>query len=197
MTTVIKSGTKQLHAWAWEFGRNDALDARNYFNPAPGKVAELRFQRYGFNVGGQVPFWKSAPDILLLQHGMAQTDSGRHHQPDRPSHQHLRWNFAATVITVPTAVSGSPAHPGRQLSAGGAAPGTVTARVSRSPTTRFPAAARSATRKSLLGAGIFPAPNQWPQFIGGNNLPTNVREEIVRIDHQFSRQILGLRSLRC
>jgi len=29
ISTVIKSGTKQLHAEAWEFFRNDALDARN------------------------------------------------------------------------------------------------------------------------------------------------------------------------
>ena len=52
LTTVVKSGTKQLHAGAWYFGRNDALDARNYFNPAPNPVAELRFHTFGFNVGG-------------------------------------------------------------------------------------------------------------------------------------------------
>ena len=57
MTAVIKSGTKQFHASAWEFLRNDALDARNYFNPAPQKVAELRFNTYGFNGGGPVDFW--------------------------------------------------------------------------------------------------------------------------------------------
>ncbi|PYQ39041.1 MAG: hypothetical protein DMG99_17145, partial [Acidobacteria bacterium] len=57
MTAVIKSGTKQYHASAWEFLRNDALDARNYFNPAPNKVAELRFHTFGFNVGGPVDFW--------------------------------------------------------------------------------------------------------------------------------------------
>jgi hypothetical protein len=59
MTAVIKSGTKKIHASAWEFLRNNALDARNYFNPAPQKVAELRFNTYGFNVGGPVDFWKS------------------------------------------------------------------------------------------------------------------------------------------
>ena len=58
MTAVIKSGTKQYHASAWEFLRNDALDARNYFNPAPQKVAELRFHTFGFNGGGPVDFWK-------------------------------------------------------------------------------------------------------------------------------------------
>ncbi len=33
MSMAIKSGTKNFHAGAWYFGRNDALDARNYFNP--------------------------------------------------------------------------------------------------------------------------------------------------------------------
>jgi len=59
ITEVIKSGGKQFHASAWEFNRNDALDARNYFNRAPAKVAEFRFNTYGFNVGGPVGFHHS------------------------------------------------------------------------------------------------------------------------------------------
>ncbi len=54
MSMVLKSGTRNLHASAWEFNRNDAFDARNYFNPAPQKVAELRLNVFGFNVGGPV-----------------------------------------------------------------------------------------------------------------------------------------------
>src|SRR5438046_10163145 len=56
MTTVLKSGTTQLHGSAWEFVRNDALDARNFFNPPPQKVAELRQNVIGFNVAGPVTF---------------------------------------------------------------------------------------------------------------------------------------------
>ena len=33
MTMVLKSGSSTLHASAWEFNRNDALDARGFFNP--------------------------------------------------------------------------------------------------------------------------------------------------------------------
>src|ERR1019366_9478698 len=58
MTTVLKSGSREYHASAWEFFRNDALDSRNYFNPAPQKVAELRYNIFGFNVGGPIDFWK-------------------------------------------------------------------------------------------------------------------------------------------
>ena len=61
ITTVVKSGTNQLHAEAWEFDRNDAFDARNFFNPKPQKVAELRFNTYGFNVGDRVPLGSRIP----------------------------------------------------------------------------------------------------------------------------------------
>src|SRR5258708_13629110 len=52
---VLKSGTKQIHAAAWEFNRNDAFDARTYNNN--GTKAELRQNTYGFNVGGPADFW--------------------------------------------------------------------------------------------------------------------------------------------
>src|SRR5216683_7162928 len=58
MTMVLKSGTTRLNGAAWEFVRNDALDARNFFNPPPQKVAELRQNVWGFNVAGPVTFGK-------------------------------------------------------------------------------------------------------------------------------------------
>ena len=52
---------------------------------------------------------------------------------------------------------------------------------------------------ALLQAGIFPANNGLssgqPAFLGGNNVPTSVKEEIVRIDHQFSSKFSVYRSL--
>src|SRR5207302_2770642 len=58
MTMVLKSGSSTLHASAWEFNRNDAFDARDFFRPAPAKIQELRLNVYGFNVGGPVTFGK-------------------------------------------------------------------------------------------------------------------------------------------
>ena len=65
ISTVIKSGTRQFHAEAWEFFRNDALDARNYFTPAPAAVPELRYDVYGFNVGGKVPGMNNHPTFFF------------------------------------------------------------------------------------------------------------------------------------
>ena len=58
ISSAVKSGTKAFHFSLWEFFRNNDLDARNYFNPAPQEVAELRYNLYGFNVGGPVTFGK-------------------------------------------------------------------------------------------------------------------------------------------
>jgi hypothetical protein len=60
ISTQAKGGTDKLHASAWWFGRNDALDARGWFNPTPQKVQELRFNLWGFNVGGPVTFKKNS-----------------------------------------------------------------------------------------------------------------------------------------
>jgi len=66
ISTVIKSGTKQLHAEAWEFFRNDDLDARNYFFPAPAAIPELRYNIYGFNVGGKIPGMNNHPTFFFF-----------------------------------------------------------------------------------------------------------------------------------
>jgi len=51
VNVVLKSGTNQIHGGAYEFIRNDKLDAVNYFNQ--GKQPFKRNQ-FGFNIGGPV-----------------------------------------------------------------------------------------------------------------------------------------------
>jgi hypothetical protein len=48
---VTKSGTNELHGSAWEFLRNDAFDARNFFLPA---VTTFRWNQFGAAAGGPV-----------------------------------------------------------------------------------------------------------------------------------------------
>ncbi|MGA8632789.1 MAG: carboxypeptidase-like regulatory domain-containing protein, partial [Terracidiphilus sp.] len=62
MSVTIKNGTKRFHASAWEYDRNDALDAYQYFaknGGTPGPKAELRYNAFGFNGGGPVAFKSS------------------------------------------------------------------------------------------------------------------------------------------
>ncbi len=49
----LKSGTNQLHGTLFEFLRNDAVDARNFFN-STGETDPLRQNQYGFTLGGPI-----------------------------------------------------------------------------------------------------------------------------------------------
>ena len=51
---LLKSGTNRFHGSAFEFIQNDAFNARNFFNPAPGKIAPIRWNEFGGSVGGPI-----------------------------------------------------------------------------------------------------------------------------------------------
>jgi len=51
---VTKSGTNQLHGTAAEYFRNDALDARNFFNPGSQPKAQFHNNQYGGSLGGPI-----------------------------------------------------------------------------------------------------------------------------------------------
>ena len=98
LTTVLKSGTKTFHASGWEYVRNNALDARNYFNPAPAKVAKLNFNTYGFNVGGQLPFAKSHPTFFFYNMEWRSLIQGGNYNQTVPDPGTYGGNFGATAI---------------------------------------------------------------------------------------------------
>src|SRR5579885_2126508 len=50
----IKSGTNDLHGTAYYFHRNNAFDARNYFNPAPEPLSALLLHQFGASLGGPI-----------------------------------------------------------------------------------------------------------------------------------------------
>jgi len=205
MTMVLKSGSSTLHASAWEFNRNDAFDARDFFKPAPAKIQELRLNVYGFNVGGPVTF-------------------GKLYNPDRKKtffFYNMEWrkliNGGGTNQTVPdTASYGgnlsglltaakpnpifAPTFTGanRQVAPnvlfancpGQAAPAGITSG-GQFPGNIIPSCMINPNAAALLAAGIFPAPttniaNGIGNFVGGANAPTDLREEVVRIDHNFT-----------
>jgi Carboxypeptidase regulatory-like domain len=189
MTMVLKSGTTSLHASAWEFNRNDAFDARNFFNPAPQKVAELRLNVYGFNVGGPVTFGHLYnPDkkktFFFYNMEWRKLIQGGLTVQTVPLASTYGGNFGSTAINVPSATQVSPGVLFANCPGGAAPAGVVQG--SQFPGNTIPSCMLSANAQALLKAGIFPAPTSGNQFIGGNNSPTNLREEIVRIDHNFS-----------
>jgi hypothetical protein len=193
ITTVVKSGTRTFHASAWEFDRNDAFDARNYFNPAPNKVAELRFNVYGFNAGGQVPLFKAHPTFFFYNMEWRSLVQGGLTNQTVPLTSEYGGVFPATgadavTINVPSNVLNLGAN-----CPGGVPPAGIVAG-KPFPNNTIPTCMLDPNAQALLKAGIFPGQTTVTstntkgtgQFIGGNNSPTNVREEIARIDHQFT-----------
>src|SRR3954470_21839309 len=53
MNTTLKSGTSQLRGSVWEFHRNDAMNANNFFaNRAGLKKGDYLSNQFGFTAGG-------------------------------------------------------------------------------------------------------------------------------------------------
>jgi len=199
VTTVIRSGTRALHATAWWFGRNDFFNARNYFLPqhnangSINRMPELRFNLWGFNVGGPVQFkhtdnpktfffynmeWRKLITGGAFRTNVPFTSTYGGNLNEALSFGGLL-NSGQTTVHVPNFSSLSTAQQAR-FTAAGLASGQAF------PNNTIPASLLDANAKALLAAGIFPAPTSGRTFIGGANSPTNVREELVRVDHRFS-----------
>ena len=54
VNVTIKSGTNAIHGAAFEFLRNEKVDARNFFSSPTAPAPEFRRNQYGFAVGGPV-----------------------------------------------------------------------------------------------------------------------------------------------
>jgi outer membrane receptor protein involved in Fe transport len=72
MNTTLKSGTSKLRGSAWEFHRNDALNANDFFaNRANIKKGEYLSNQYGFTAGGPIigskTFWFADYEGSVIQ----------------------------------------------------------------------------------------------------------------------------------
>ena len=54
MNVVTNSGTNALHGSGFEFLRNSALDAKNYFDPASQKIPAFKRNQFGGVIGGPI-----------------------------------------------------------------------------------------------------------------------------------------------
>lgn len=53
LNVVTRSGSNQIHATAWEFLRNSALNTRDFFNPV-GQKSPFQQNQFGFWAGGRI-----------------------------------------------------------------------------------------------------------------------------------------------
>ena len=54
VNVVTKSGSNEFHGAAWEFNRDDALEAKNYFAPDDQEKPKLQQNQFGASLGGPV-----------------------------------------------------------------------------------------------------------------------------------------------
>lgn len=54
VNVVTKSGSNEVHGAAWEFNRDDALQARNFFAPATQRKPKLKQNQFGGSLGGPI-----------------------------------------------------------------------------------------------------------------------------------------------
>ena len=196
MTMVLKSGTSTLHASAWEFNRNDAFDARGFFNPRQSvsgglnPVAKLRLNVFGFNVGGPVTLGKLYnPDkkktffFYNMEWRRLIQGNVNNGQPV-PDPATYGGNFGSTAINVPSATQVSAGVLAKNCPGGVLPAGIVQG--APFPGNTIPSCMIDPNASALVSAGIFPAPTSGNKFFGSSTVPTNLKEEVVRIDHNFT-----------
>src|SRR3984957_830550 len=54
INATIKSGTNQFHGSAYEFLRNEKLDAKNFFDDPNSPIAPYKQNQFGFTIGGPI-----------------------------------------------------------------------------------------------------------------------------------------------
>jgi hypothetical protein len=205
ITTTFKSGTREFHGEAWEFFRNDYLDAKNYFNP--GKPGELRYNIFGANIGGPVSFHpkKSEPKTFFFynQEWRRFVNSAGVINQLVPVTSEYQGNFAGVtdskgvpiIPSTPCAFQINPTMKAAFAAAGvplststtTAAGATICNGDSTFPNNEIPSSLLDKNAQVLLTEGkIFPAPNKGEYFNQPVAEPNIITEELVRVDHKFS-----------
>ena len=195
---VLKSGTHNFHGEVYEFNRNTAYDASDYFSKTTPK---FQLNEPGGNIGGPVwiPhvynenrnrtffFWNE--EWRRLIQGSSPSVANDILASDFPTAgQNLTYTIPAGGPTPIVPVTTDPAklalYATDGLTAGNPFPGNV-----------IPSNLIDPNAVLLLGTGAFPKPNynNGTQYIASIPQPTQVREDIVRIDHAISSkyQLMG------
>ena len=203
---VLKSGTQKFHGALWEFNRNDAFDANYYFSKQQHQpTPELRLNIFGGNLGGP----------LFIPH-LYNTQRNKTfffvNEEWRKFVQGVNPTLTNTIPSAyfPTAgqdlsykpLSGNPlivpqtTDPARlaAYAANGLVPGQPF-HSNGSGGYIIPASLFDPNAVLFMNSGAIPRPNtsNGTQYISSPKQPTDVREDVVRIDHHFSDkyQLMG------
>ena len=173
MNVAIKSGTRNFHGTLWEFVRNDAMDATNFFANLGGSgKPKLRFNNFGYNIGGPIPLGKISPYkepklFFFWSQEWRKLRQGQQFfvQAAPQSWRNGDFSSLSTPIIDPDT--------GKQFSGNAI------------PPDRIDANAKVLADPNL----ILPLPTTADGFYAkSTSLPTDVREEILRTDYNISEK---------
>jgi hypothetical protein len=182
ISMVTSSGHDRFHGQIYEFLRNDAFDARSYFNTKPDRVNALRYNQYGGSIsgpiGGKTSFFGNYEEYRYTL--------GSQVIASVPTAEWLRGDFSnlkgATGKTIPIYDPATTrANPKGNGYVRDAFPGNVI------PASRLDPVAQAVN-------AFYPAPNRTPSnpYTHSNNYsgPSAnhkwMRQFLVRVDHSFS-----------
>ncbi len=117
LNATIKSGTNKLHGSVYEFLRNNALDARNFFL---AQKAPYRQNQFGAAVGGPI---RRDKDFFFLNYEGLRIRQGRAFNPIVPSEAFRRGDFSSVSTPVNDPLTGTP-FPGNIIPANRINPAT-------------------------------------------------------------------------
>src|SRR5579859_2076320 len=215
MSLALKSGTQKFHGEAYEFFRNDALDANSFFNKHYGTITpvpKLRQNIFGGNVGGPlfIPHFYntskqktfffyneearriiqgSAPNVVSTIPDLNRPTAGQDLQYHIPLYD--AGNAKPQTIYVPTVKQvPDPAFADKL-----AAAGLTEFRGQPFPNQIVPASLFDPNAVIYQNSPLLPHQQSASTGNAVTSIanPINVREELVRIDHKISDkwQILG------
>ncbi len=158
---VSKSGTNQYHGSLFYFGRNEGLDAKNFFDPPDQPKPKLDQKQFGGTISGPIIKNKT---FLLVNYDGTRLDSGYSGFAIVPSPDELAGHFTTTIIDP---VTGQP-FPNNTI-----------------PQSRF-----SRLAQLTLKNGWYPAPNvDLPQgnYQYVRTLPTTQNQFTIRLDQDLGK----------
>ena len=164
-----KSGTNQFHGSAYEFLRNEMFNAHNYFDVPGTPVASYKKNDFGYTIGG--PIWKNHTFFFWSQEFRREDVPYSFFTPV-PSVANRQGNFNDQCnIPSPTDCPYDP-NTGNPF-----------------PNNQIPHIDPNAT----ILMNMIPPPNYGSgansYFAASIAQPTNWREELIRIDHDFSPKL--------
>ena len=166
-----KSGTNKFHGSVWEFARNEAFNAHNYFDLQGTPVAGYHKHDFGYSVGG--PIWKNHTFFFWLQNWRREVVPYNFFNYV-PSLAERQGNFSDQCAPINAAPSDCPFDP----NSGNPYPNNTIPFIDPN---------------GQILANMIPPPNAsfqgTPVFAAAVPQPTHYLENMVRIDHDFNSKV--------